>query len=167
MAILLAGALAGVAVPQAATSAPAPTCTFSGEVVLDPGLSAAPSSGIFATEPGRDGSYRCSYRYGPAKTGRASTHGRYGTADGDSCPEGGEGEGSLRFGDAHDDGDTAHDGDDGDFTFTYTPFSDGVATGEFHSRRFNGTLTLTAVTGDCALSPVTRVRLEGTGTPES
>ncbi len=157
--LLLGSALAVGGTPPA-TSAPAPTCTFSGDLVLDPGLSGTPSSGTFESAPGEDGRYRCSYRYGPAKTGSAGTRGWYGTVDGDSCAAGGEGEGTLRLGEG---GSGA--GGDNDFTFTYSPFSeDGVATGEFHSERFNGTLTLTAEDGDCALAPVTRIRLEGEGT---
>lgn len=153
--VMLGLGLAAGTLP-AASAGPGPTCTFSGDVVVDPGLSGAPSSGSFETPPGEDGSYTCRYSYGPSKSGAAGAEGRYGTADADSCTDGGEGEGNLRLGRGDDAGN--------DFTFTYSPFSeDGVATGEFHSERISGTLTLTAVDGDCAPGPVTRVHLQGEG----
>lgn len=138
-----------------ASAAPAVTCTFSGDVLVDPGIGALPSSGRFESDPDKDGSYRCKASYGPAKTGTASVDGRYGTESADTCADGGEGDGTLHLGD---------DGA-GDFTYDYGPFSAaGIATGRFHSERFNGTLKLIAKEGDCTLTPLTRIRLEGKGT---
>jgi hypothetical protein len=139
-----------------ASSAPAnPTCSFSADLVLDPGVSSAPSSGTFATAPGKDGTYKCRgpFGYGKGPSGSAGMSGRYGTTDEDTCGKGGEGDGKLRLGDR----------EGGPFTFTYSKFTDGVATGEFHGDRFEGTFTLTAKDGDCLLSPVRKVRLDGEG----
>lgn len=160
VAVVLVASLPGAgAAPPAAGAGAAPRCTFSADIVLHPGLSGKPTSGTFETPPDRDGSYRCQ-AFGSQRSGRAGATGSYGTADGDSCAEGGEGEGRLRFG-----GDSGGGGDTTDFTFTYSPFSDdGVATGEFRGRRFEGTFTLTARDGDCARRAVTRMRLDGEGT---
>lgn len=157
--VVLLASLSGVGAPlPPAGAGPAPTCTFSADIVVDPGLSGELSSGTFETPPDRDGSYRCQ-AFGSQRSGRAGASGSYGTADGDSCQQGGEGEGRLRFG-----GDSDGGGDTADFTFTYSPFSDdGVATGEFQGRRFEGTFTLTVLNGDCARQAVTRVLLQGEG----
>ena len=152
-AILATGPSMVLAVP--AHAAPSVTCTFSGDVLVDPGIGPLPSSGAFESDPARDGSYRCKASFGPAKTGTASADGRYGTESDDTCADGGEGDGTL------------HLGDDirGAFTYDYGPFNAaGVATGAFHSKKFNGTLKLIAREGDCTLTPLTRIRLEGKGT---
>jgi hypothetical protein len=156
----LLGLVPGLVVPHTASSAPQPTCVFWADLVLDPGLSSVPSSGTFETAPDQAGTYRCR-AFGSEKSGPAGTSGRYGTSDEDSCSEGGEGEGDLRFGDSGADS----GGNKTDYTFAYSAFSeDGVAVGEFHSDRFKGTFTLTAKNGDCALARITQVHLEGEGT---
>lgn len=151
---LLVGSVLGVAGAPAAWPAGEPRCSFAANLLLDPGLSSTPSSGTYETEGGESGRYSCGGPFGSERTGKAALEGRYGTTDTDSCAEGGEGEGTLRLG-----------GGSGDFTFTYSEFSaDGVARGEFHGDRFEGTFTLTARDGECALARVTRMRLEGEGT---
>lgn len=158
-----AGVLASVLVVAPAPGAgsePPPSCTFTAMISLAPGLSAAPSSGTFESAPDEPGTYRCR-AFGSEQSGEAGTEGRYGTTDVDSCVDGGEGTGRLRFGD----GDAGSAGDGSDFTFTYSPFSDaGVSTGRFQGDGFAGTFRLTTEDGDCGSDRVTRVRLEGEGT---
>jgi hypothetical protein len=154
-ATLLALPLGGPTTAGAASGSP--TCSFSAVVTLDPGLSRLPSAGTFATPAGRDGRYSCRgpYGWGKGPSGTASATGRYGTADADTCADGGEGSGTLRLA-----------GRTGDFTFKYGQLINRVAKGTFDSTHLAGTFTITALKGGCTGSRVTEVRLEGEGKPK-
>jgi hypothetical protein len=161
--LVFLAAVLGPAMP-AAESQSGTTCTFEFDVVATPGLSTEGSSGTVASN-GNDGMAECNGPVnGKSPTGPGSSgyDGYYGTADPDTCQDGGEGKGTFTLVIPTADGDeTVADAKN---TFTYgTLKAGGIISGEFKGERISGTFQAAPTKGDCASSPVTGFRVTGKG----
>ena len=139
-------------------------CTFSVVVSLLPGLSFVPSSGVF-TSGGQTGTVTCDgivRGVQPAGPGTLGVAGRYGTQDPDTCLDGeGEGRFSFTFPTAEGEGRRSND-----FSFSFGLLGAlvGGPPGEFSGNGFSGTIKVQPEEGNCFISPVTKVSIEGQGT---
>lgn len=142
LAVVLAGSVSTVTPAAAQQDA---RCTVEvHDIVVDPGLSTEPNSGVFHTHTEK-GTIDC----GGGRTGTIGIDGRYGTADPDSCQAGGEGWGVFsvtlgreRFKDT--------------FTFKFGPNTEGTDAGEIRGERLTGRYTFTGDEGDCVSAPITK-----------
>lgn len=154
---------ASIGVVPAAADTPATHCNFVFDVILDPGLSMEPSTGVYFSDG--VGTLDC---HGPVNgrqptgVGTLGDKGSYGTVDPDSCPSGGETTGLD-----HLTVPTARGLEEinSEYTSTYGKLSNqnGVFGGEFTGTRFTGTFRITVLKGDCVTSPITKVRVTGEG----
>ena len=160
--LLIVLALAGFMTP---TSRPAHAggevhCVNVHEVTLSPGLSIQGTSGSINVPTVK--TMEC---HGPIN-GRMPTGvgsygeepGRYGTADPDTCQEGGEGEGVFFATIPTTDGDLQLRAP---YTFTFGDLATnpGFVSGEFAGDGVRGTFKVAPVEGDCVSGPITRVRV--------
>jgi hypothetical protein len=149
LAMLVAG-MTGTAEAQQGTH-----CTGEFDITISPGIGAEPSSGVFHSPDGENGTINCD----GGGTGTAGVDGRYGTKDGDSCSSTGAGEGwgvqSVTL-----DGEKIKNS----FTFEFGGLSGGLVNGTFDGERFSGTFSYTPTEGDCITAPTTAgtVKFEGT-----
>jgi hypothetical protein len=148
-----------------ATAQQSTHCSFVKEVVLSPGFSMAPTSGVFTTN-GEQGTIECDGPVDgkpPVGVGSIGTEGRYGTEGPDTCTSGTEGEGV--------DSVTIPTADGpvkllGEYTFTGgdpPKKGHGLISGRFEGKRFSGTFEATPLKGDCVTSPITVLRVVGEG----
>ncbi|MGH8998203.1 MAG: hypothetical protein ACRDY7_02315 [Acidimicrobiia bacterium] len=144
--------------PLAPAGAAGTECTFAADIVISPGVGAAPNTGSFTTN-GPVGSVDCG-----GSPGTMGFEGNYGTKDPDSCGgafvNGNEGDGKFAM-------NTPAGGELSDaFTFVYGTLSSngGVVEGSFTSERFSGVFQLAPTAGDCFSSPITKARITGQGT---
>ncbi len=147
--LALAMILAGATAPAEAQQGTKCTGTF--DVSLSPGIGSEPSSGSF-NSGGETGTISCD---GGGK-GTAGVDGRYGTKDGDTCSDGGEGWGVQSF-------TMGKDNLKNSITFEFGGLSGGLVNGTFDGDHFSGTFTFTPTKGDCVTTPATegRVNFEG------
>lgn len=127
-----------------ATAAEEVSCTVDlPGVVVDPGLSTEPNSGVYFTD-GETGTIDCGERKGTIGVVR----GRYGVEDPDSCQEGGEfwGVFSYTF-----DGETTYDAFNGEFG----PNTDAKHPGRLEGEHLSGPYTFTGTEGNCVTAPIT------------
>ena len=155
--------LAPIGITEAAAEERGTRCAFAFEIILDPGLSMEPSTGMhFSDGPGTLDCHGPVNGAQPTGTGTLSEDGPYGTVDPDSCTSGGEATGTDHLTIPTADGPQQINSE---FTAVFGKLSNegGVVGGEFTGTRFSGTFKFTVVEGDCVTSPVTRVRLTGEG----
>lgn len=137
--------------------------TFGVDVIVDPGLSMEPSTGIYHTDG--VGTLNCQGPVNgrqPTGLGTLGFEGRYGTVDPDSCMSGGEATGTDHL--------TIPTADGlqqitSEYTAVYGKLSNEnwVFGGQFTGTRFTGRLRFTLLEGDCVTSPVTKIRVTGEG----
>ncbi|MGH8993796.1 MAG: hypothetical protein ACRDZ7_19970 [Acidimicrobiia bacterium] len=129
-------------------------CSGQFDITISPGIGSEPSSGVFHSPDGENGTITCD----GGAAGTAGVDGRYGTNGGDSCSSAGSGEGwgiqSLTL-----------DGKNIKNTFTYEfgGLSGGIVNGTFDGEVFSGSFSYTPTEGDCVTAPTTagNVRFEG------
>ena len=143
--VVVLGVVALLGLPTTPAQAEDASCSIEiPDLLVDPGLSTEPNSGVFHTHT-ENGRIDC----GQGRTGTIGVDGRYGTAGPASCQQGGEGWGVFsvtlgdrRFKDA--------------FTFRFGQTSKGVLAGEVSGERIAGQYTFTGTEGNCATSPITK-----------
>jgi hypothetical protein len=134
-------------------------CVNVHEVVLSPGLSVQGSVGSFTVPVVK--TMECHGPiYGRMPTGVGAygeEPGRYGTADPDSCQDGGEGDGVFFANIPTADGDLEFRAP---YTFTFGDLTTnpGFVSGEFKGDGVRGTFKVKPLEGDCVTSPITRVQ---------
>ena len=144
--ILLALAMVLTAFTATAEAQQGKHCTGEFDITISPGIGSEPSSGVFHSPDGENGTITCD---GGGK-GTAGVDGRYGTKDGDSCSSSGSGEGwgihSLTL-----------NGENIKSTFDYEfgGLSGGLVNGTFKGERFSGTFSYSTTEGDCVTAPTT------------
>lgn len=134
-------------------------CVSVHDAALSPGLSIEGSSGSAHVSGGTmdcDGPVNGRT---PTGVGTYSEESRYGTADADTCQDGGEGGGVFEASVPTADGDQPLNAA---FTFTYGDLTTnpGFVTGEFTGEGVSGTFKITPLEGDCVTRPITRVRVD-------
>lgn len=148
---------------QAAAQEEVTRCTFELDIILDPGLSMNPSTGMhYSARPGMLECHGPVNGRQPTGAGTVSEDGPYGTVDPDSCMSGGEATGTDRLTVPTADGPQKINSE---FTATYGKLSNknGIFGGEFTGTRFTGSFTFRVLEGDCVTSPITKVRVTGEG----
>ncbi|MGH8971632.1 MAG: hypothetical protein ACRD0C_00300 [Acidimicrobiia bacterium] len=139
-------------------------CTAEFDDTLSPGLSIRPSSGTFTTG-GETGTVVCDGKVDgkqPTGAGTWGAHGRYGTADPDSCTSGGEAESNHSLTVPTADG-SVHSAHTAQLTYGALK-GDGIIGGRFDSPEASGTFEVTPKEGDCVTAPITRIHVRLTVT---
>ena len=158
---LLTGVLAP-AMPWA-TAQQGTTCTFDFDVVATPGLSTEGTSGTVRSD-GENGTVTCDGPVngaGPTGQGTSGYDGYYGTADPDTCQNGGEGKGTFSITVPTADGEEKVVDDKN--IFEYGALKGGaLISGTFDGARMSGTFEARPMKGDCASAPVTEFHVSGT-----
>ena len=158
--LALLGSGAGVAPVNGAEGTP---CKGSFVIVFDPGLSMQPGTGRHYSES--PGTVECK---GPVNghvatdTGTLTQEGRYGIDDPDSCPAGGEADGTdhLTIPTAN-----GAQNIDSPFIVVFGKMSNknGPLGGEFKGSRFSGSFTVEPLEGDCVSRPLTKAKVNFEG----
>jgi hypothetical protein len=135
-------------------------CVNAHEVTLSPGFSIRGTSGSFnvATVRTMECQGPINGRMPSGVGSYGEEPGRYGTADPDTCQDGGEGEGVFFATIPTTDGDLELRAP---YTFTIGDLTTnpGFVSGEFSGDGVRGTFKVTPLEGDCVTSPITRVRV--------